>query len=296
MIYPITQIVGLANGGSGHHAWEVHYDQYSSGMIIGTVCKTTFYVAVGFIKLSIAIFIRRLANRLGRGWHIMCDIFISTIIAYILLAIFYNIFICKPVAIQWDMELRGRLEPLPKCQDMVFQSKVLSGIHVAQGILLLSTPIVILWQVRMHTPKKIRLFVIWGTGAVTVLGGLLRQLRPTLTNDFTWDYVEVLVWTCLDISCGMLVASFPVLDGLFDIYWRKAKSSLGKSSNARGAGSNPTWSYTKTSDVDPSRNLGTSTTIVSNVEHQSVTSETMFGGHQHDNNGNKGVELNIIKT
>ncbi|KAH7357896.1 hypothetical protein B0T11DRAFT_229482 [Plectosphaerella cucumerina] len=226
LVYPSLQIVNVARGAAGVHSWEVTYAQYNSAMLNAMICKTTFYVAVGLIKLSIALFIRRMADRLSTWWRVICDVLITSIIAYILLSIFYTVFACNPPDAQWSFEARGRREPLPNCINMDIQAKLLSGTHVAQGMALLSTPIIILWKVRMAKAKKIRLFVIWALGGLTVLGGLLRQIRPTFTNDFAWDFVEVLVWTCLDLSLGIITASLPVLDGLLEKQWRKAKATL----------------------------------------------------------------------
>ncbi|GJC77225.1 hypothetical protein ColLi_00063 [Colletotrichum liriopes] len=113
LVYPITQIYCLAIGAAAKHVWEVTYEQYGSGMVMAMVCKTTFYVAVGMIKLSIAIFIQRLADRLNSWWRISCNIFIASIVGYMILAIFFNVFACNPPAIQWDLALRGQTEPEP---------------------------------------------------------------------------------------------------------------------------------------------------------------------------------------
>ncbi|OHW97523.1 integral membrane protein [Colletotrichum incanum] len=90
LVYPVMQMYSLANGAAAKHVWEITYEQYGSGMVVAMVCKTTFYVAVGMIKLSIAIFIQRLADRLNSWWRISCSIFIASIVGYMILAIFFN--------------------------------------------------------------------------------------------------------------------------------------------------------------------------------------------------------------
>ncbi|TEA21426.1 hypothetical protein C8034_v004291 [Colletotrichum sidae] len=305
LVYPITQIISLAVGGAAVHQWEVTYEQYNFGMVVATTCRTTFYVAVGMIKLSIAIFIRRTADRLNKWLQIGCNVFMASLVAYIALAIFYNVFACDPPAIQWDLALRGQLEPVPTCVDLAVQAKVLSGIHVAQGITLLLTPIVILWRVRMQKAKKIRLFIFWTMGGLTVLGGLLRQIRPAMTNDFTWDYVEVLVWTCLDLSLGILTASLPVLDGLLEKYWRRAKSSMSDTygtGRTLGVTDNATWQYSKTSDIEGARGdrkhtTKSSITIIAQVMDRSESSESIVKkDHQERSEGACGMEMNILRT
>ena len=218
--------------------------------MIGIFCKIIFYQAVSLIKISIALFIRRLASGVSSSWRWFCDIFLITVGAYMLLALFWLVFTCSPVQAQWSLYARGVSEPLPRCLDTILQGRILSGIHVAQGMILLSAPIVILWAIRMNRAKKFRLFLIWIVGGVTVLGGLLRQVRPLVHRDMTWDYVEVLAWTCLDLALGIVTASLPVLDGMLSNVWDRAMASIGISSHGQRA---PTWSLTNKVQVQRRR-------------------------------------------
>ncbi|UPX19827.1 uncharacterized protein EKO05_0010078 [Ascochyta rabiei] len=231
LTYPIAQTMGLYIGGAGLHTWEVTYDEYEIGIMIGVFCKMTFYQAVSLIKISIALFIRRLASGASRRWKWFCDVFLATVGAYMLLAFFWLLFTCYPIQAQWSLHTRGISEPSPQCLDTISQGRILSGLHVAQGMILLSAPIVILWTIQMNRAKKIRLFAFWAVGGITVLGGLLRQVRPLVHRDMTWDYVEVLAWTSLDLALGTVTASLPVLDGMLSNVWHWAMTSIGVSSN-----------------------------------------------------------------
>ncbi|KAF9691265.1 hypothetical protein EKO04_010696 [Ascochyta lentis] len=239
LTYPIAQTIGLYTGGAGLHTWEVTYDEYEIGTMIGVFCKIAFYQAVSLVKISIALFIRRLASGASRRWRWFCDIFLATVGAYMLLALFWLLFTCSPIQGQWSLHTRGISEQLPQCLDTISQGRILSGLHVAQGMVLLSAPIVILWTVQMDRAKKTRLFVFWAVGGITVIGGLLRQVRPLVHQDMTWDYVEVLAWTSLDLALGTVTASLPVLDGMLSNVWHRAMSSVGVSSNITSDNSAP---------------------------------------------------------
>lgn len=184
--------------------------------------------------MSIALFIRRLASGASRRWTWFCDIFLITTGAYMLVALFWLVLTCYPMQAQWSLYARGAIEPLPRCLDTISQGRILSGIHVAQGMILLTSPIVILWTIQMDRAKKRRLFVVWAVGGITVLGGLLRQVRPLVHRDMTWDYVEVLAWTSLDLALGTVTASLPVLDGMLSNAWHRAMTSIGISSLQTG--------------------------------------------------------------
>lgn len=198
-----------------------------------------------------------------------------------LLALFWLIFTCKPVQAQWSLHTRGATEPLPRCLDTIFQARILSALHVAQGMILLSAPIFMLWTVRMEHAKKFRLFLVWAIGGVTVLGGLLRQVRPLVHRDMTWDYVEILVWTCLDLSLGLIAASLPVLDGLFSGVWHRFLANVGMSHH--GATNSDSAPGEKGSHRnDPSREP-------TRVQGSSESTQTIISKAEE-------IEMGIVKT
>lgn len=120
---------------------------------------------------------------------------------------------------------------------MTMQGEVLNVVHVVQGVILLSSPVIILWKVKMEIKKKMRLFFIWAVGLLVVLFGLLRMLRADFTSDVTWTYTELLIWTSLDVSVGIVVISLPVLDAWLAGGWRKAMTKMGRTTNnSRGMG------------------------------------------------------------
>lgn len=192
-----------------------------------------YYPTVGVIKISITLFIRRLVDTAYRTWRIVADIFLGTLVAYVLASIFWGIFMCNPQRAVWDREFAGSLTEPATCGNTALNTKVLSIIHVVQSILLLATPIIILWSVRIDRGKKIRLFVIWAAGGLTVTGGLLQQLQPFASRDVFWDYTIILRWTVLDISMGIVTASLPVLDAAIMGSWRAAKTTFGLSNHDR---------------------------------------------------------------
>ncbi|KAK1977685.1 hypothetical protein LZ30DRAFT_664636 [Colletotrichum cereale] len=244
IVYPILQILVVVDAGGGTHIWENTYDNYQFYSYYLTVCRLIYYPTVGIIKISITLFIRRLVETAYRTWKILADIFLGTLVAYVLLAVLWNTLICNPSRAIWDREFAGSLTEPAVCGDQITSAKILGAIHVVQSVLLLATPIIILWNVRIGRAKKIRLFVIWASGGLTVTGGLLQQIQPFRSPDIFWDYTVILRWTVLDICMGIVTASLPVLDASIMGSWQAAKSTLGLSDrnreNSKGTnGTNP---------------------------------------------------------
>ncbi|KXJ87260.1 hypothetical protein Micbo1qcDRAFT_152020 [Microdochium bolleyi] len=234
--YPITQIILPLLGTAGLHTWDMTYTQFKIGFHGAMIARSIFYVAVGLTKLSITLFVRRMAYRASRRWQIFIDVFLATVVAYVLLAVFWNLFACNPIDAHGDLSVYGRAPEPPVCVDYVFQSRVFAGVHLAQGVVLLTTPVVFLWKVRIDRAKKIRLYVIWLVGALAVCSGMLRELRPVSSQDISWGYTETLVWTSVDLTLELLVASLPVLDGMLASGWHRAAARVMTTKGGGGGG------------------------------------------------------------
>ncbi|RBA14135.1 hypothetical protein FPRO05_02927 [Fusarium proliferatum] len=155
--------------------------------------------------------------------------------------------------------------------------------HVAQSIVLLLAPIIILWYVKINTAKKARLFFIWLLGGTTVLGGLLQQTMVTITNDSCWQFTSAMRWTVLDLTFGTLTASLPVLDAAIMGTWTSIKTKIGTSgshSRSRTQG----W-------TDLEHDTRNTTTIRRVTAGDSDSIENIISG-------NKGgvVEMGILRT
>ncbi|KAI1862947.1 hypothetical protein JX265_008993 [Neoarthrinium moseri] len=225
--YTVCQII-MATRGGGNHIWDATYEDYNVFNYYGVIDKPIFYVTVGLVKVSLTLFIRRLADRSSIFWRWFCDFFLFSLFVYIGAAIFWEIFTCNPAQSQWDKLYSGQLETAATCLPTAIQSKILNITHVVQGTILLLSPMVILWTVRMDRGKKRRLFIMWGVGLVAVVCGLLRQLRADFTTDIMWDYTELLIWTALDVCVGIITISLPVMDAWLAGAWRGAMTKLGK--------------------------------------------------------------------
>lgn len=221
----------ITSGGGGLHTWDVTYTQFEVFWYYGTVSQLTYYVSVGLIKISITLFIRRLIDKSHARWKALtADIFLATLIVYILLAIFWSVFSCAdhPTA-SFSIRYAGTLEGPAMCGNVYARAWTMSVIHVVQQVVLLASPIVILWTVRMDLFKKVRLFTIWVAGALSVLGGLLRQTQSTeeYASDIMWNYTSILIWTSVDLCMGLVTANLPVMDAFIFGSWASPRTAYG---------------------------------------------------------------------
>lgn len=279
----------IVQGGGGQHSWEVTYAQYSVFISLGNVCITIYYVSTGLIKVSITLFLRRIAHQASKSWKIFCDIFLATLAIYLLWALFSTTLRCTPINAALDIEVWGRLEEVPSCLSISPIQKSLSIIHVAQGMVLLCCPIVMLWNIRMGLGKKIRLFTIWAVGGLTVMGGLLFLLLARFDLDVTWGYTSILTWAAIDICFGLLTASLPVLDAIIMDAWHSTAQKLSPGSHSKDDLQGQTFAQSNSPDSGRSWTDRGGTTAASAASSRGHTSysqdyfaqeETMESGMQ----------------
>lgn len=260
--------------------------------------KLIFYVTVALVKISLTLFIRRLADRASKKWRWFCDFFLFTLVAYIVVAIFWFSFSCDPPRAQWDKWYGGTLAEPTTCLDTTLQGEALNVVHVVQGAILLTSPVVILWNVTMEWKKKMRLFIIWGVGLLVVLFGLMRMLRADFTSDIMWTYTELLVWTSLDVSVGIVVISLPVMDAWLAGGWRKAMTKMGRTTTGGGLGHSGYGNLERSGfGTSKSSKSGAVRSGLSGVTHASSkeyaeSSEGIIDRDRKDG----GMELGIMRT
>jgi hypothetical protein len=176
-----------ATAGGGPHTWGNTYADYQRFYYYLSVCKVIFYVAVGMIKLSITLFVRRLTNSTSRTWQMLADGFLVTVVCSKVTALVWNLCLCSRSRATWDEWYAGTLINEPRCNNINLNSRVLGIIHSTQGMALLLAPVVILWRVQISLAKKVRLFIFWATSALSVLFGLLQLI---LTSDSTGHFLD----------------------------------------------------------------------------------------------------------
>lgn len=241
----------IASGGGGRHTWDVTYTQFDAFWYYGTASQVTYYVSVGLIKISITLFIRRLIDKSHARWKALtADVFLATLVIYILLAIFWSVFSCadQPMA-SFSLLYAGTLATPAVCGGSAARALTMSIVHVVQQVMLLASPVVILWTVSMDVYKKARLFTIWIAGAASVLGGLLRQTQSTegYAADIMWNYTDILVWTSLDLCMGLVTANLPVMDAFLFGSWASPKSAYGAGPARSGTAGGQDLEYGKAS-------------------------------------------------
>ena len=231
IVFFSLQIFMFDKGGVGHHIGKITYYQnylYQKG---ATLSALFYFGTAAFVKISIAMFNRRLTDISSRAWHIANIIFVLVMISYLITVIALSLTTCTPHAINFDLISIGKL-PLSTYLHCRSGLKVYLGltiVHIVTDLALLSVPIIIVVRLKcISLSRKIRLGALFAIGALSVLGSLMRMVEQMKLNpDGTWEHVAYNKWMLVDLTFGITAASLPILSAFFGpSRWRSMADHL----------------------------------------------------------------------
>jgi hypothetical protein len=132
----------------------------------------------------------------------------------------------------WDKIYSGKLAQPARCWSTLVVANTLSVIHVVMDFVLLLTPIIVLWNVRLNKKTKIRLFIVFSMGSLSCVASILRELaqksiskditcKPTPSNLIIYLLTPSQMDTqvVVDLTLAVVVASLPVISTLIPKAW-----------------------------------------------------------------------------
>lgn len=211
--YPACQIAMVLYGGAGQHIYDVTYHQYYMYHWIAAVAQIDFFVCVGLIKMSIAIFNMRLTGMASnRLWHYGNWTFFGLVLAYIIVAFFINILKCVPAITSFDLVAIGKSGVQPKCVGVSEMNTILRVINITLDYCLLTVPIIVVWSLQMSWTKKLRIAGLFAFGALACIGSVMTLVAKShLKTDALWNYTDLLAWTLVEMVFGVITANLPTL-------------------------------------------------------------------------------------
>lgn len=202
ILWMALTIPAVTRGGVGKHLWDITYMEFFwyfkvkqtleyvmkfVSEIADACClpqlagikQVVFYVTAGLIKISITLFNRRLTGLTSDKWLYAHNIFLFLVVSYTVLALFINVFQCKPAGSQYDLIEYGQLKNPTKCLDESILNNTFLICHVIFDFALLSVPLILLFKMKMTTSRKIRLGFLFSIGSISCIGSAMRLATKT---------------------------------------------------------------------------------------------------------------------
>jgi len=230
-------------GGAGKHIYDVSYEEYGHFKTFSNLSKPMFFLAVGFIKVSICFFNHRLTALTSRTWTIFNNVFVFLLFVYIMMALFWILLQCSPPYAGWDpIRIAKECKSFHCISDNIVGT-TLSVIHVIIDFGLLSVPLIVLWKVRMGRGTRFRLYSVFSIGAMSCIGSVVSQIeqkklnindilcQPTslhqrkLMLTYIGNFVALENWTLVDLTFGVVAASLPILSVVIPKSWQSVRGT-----------------------------------------------------------------------
>ena len=160
--------------GLGRHNKSLDQPSEIIALEFQALATATYVLDMMFIKLSIGIFLLRLATQKRYRYLIWGSIMVIAL--WSLALFFWNLFQCNPVPAQWDYTILERV-PSAHCasgEEIVSAAYALSVMTILSDWLYALIPIPIVWNVKMTTQAKITVVLILSMGVFASIATLIR--------------------------------------------------------------------------------------------------------------------------
>ncbi|CAH0044310.1 unnamed protein product [Clonostachys solani] len=225
----------------GVDIWTLDPDALTMSFKLFYVNESFYVVTLCLCKVSILFLYLRIFPsqqfRLAVNGALLLTILPTVVI------MFLQIFQCIPIAYIWE----GWQKPnyVGYCLNLNHLTFISTGFSIVQDLVILILPLPSLFQLNIKIRDKIGLVFMFSLGLFVTAISCLRTLYiikfdRSNTNP-TWEYVDLIVWTGLEVAVTIIVACVPAI-------WVLLKRSVPWLAGSGGSGYMKTGSGT---DIDP---------------------------------------------
>ncbi|KFA67561.1 hypothetical protein S40285_04265 [Stachybotrys chlorohalonatus IBT 40285] len=203
-------ILGVRSGIGRHNAAITDVETEVQALMWQALATATYVLDMMLIKLSIGLFLLRLAVAPVYKWIIRISLAIITIWSLVLF--FWNLFQCSPVEKQWDYRItEGRCVTVDQ---IVAAAYAISVMTILSDWLYALLPIPMLWNVKMTAQTKATVIAILGLGIFASIATLVRlaflaDLEDT--DDILFAGTDAMVWTIIEPGVALIAASLATI-------------------------------------------------------------------------------------
>ncbi|KAK8111238.1 uncharacterized protein PG998_007695 [Apiospora kogelbergensis] len=196
--------------GMGRHNKSLDQPSEIRALEFQALATASYVLDMMFIKLSIGIFLLRLATQKRYRYLIWGSL--AVIAIWSLALFFWNMFQCNPVQAQWDYTVLEQ-DPTAHCasgDEIVNAAYALSVMTILSDWLYALIPIPIVWNVKMTTQTKITVVLILSMGVFASVATLIRlKFLSDLTDlsDILHGGTDSMVWTLVEPGVAIVASS-----------------------------------------------------------------------------------------
>ncbi|KAH9205839.1 hypothetical protein DL95DRAFT_235651, partial [Leptodontidium sp. 2 PMI_412] len=203
-------IVLVANEGFGKHIWDLADGSLLHILRSLYIAESFYVITLAATKISVLLLYLRIFP--DKSFRTAIFATIGMIALSTAIIFFMTVFSCHPVAFFWNREIRGGT-----CMDVNKLAYANSAMSIIQDLLIVILPLPVLAGLNMGRKKKIGIGFMFAVGSFGCVVSMIR-LKSLLSFgnslDPSWDYVNVVIWTIVELAVAMVCSCFPALRSL----------------------------------------------------------------------------------
>ncbi|KAJ8118050.1 hypothetical protein OPT61_g890 [Boeremia exigua] len=232
-------ILRMSLKGFGLHYWNVPTENGVGLLKLFYVCQMLYVAVQIFSKVAILALYSRLFPESIAWFRWSVRGMVTFMYVHGLVFFFLVVFQCLPIASIWDKTITNG-KCLPISAVIGFTGAALS---IAEDIIILVLPLPVVSKLQMSTKKKVGVILLISVGSFASITSIVRLryvVKYSNSFDSTWDNVDVIKWSLIEILsaciCGNLLPLRPLLEKMMpsfhSIYsWYSDRKSSRKSSD-----------------------------------------------------------------
>ncbi|KAL8305070.1 hypothetical protein RB597_003997 [Gaeumannomyces tritici] len=200
-----VKIVG-ASLGFGLHYWNVQPANAAPIFQIFYTAQILYILIQVAAKVSILVLFGRIftATWLRRS-VLACNIFV---VGHGLIFIIIVILQCIPVQAVWERGIQA------KCLNITAVTWAGAILSIVEDLVILFLPVREVFRLQLTLQKKIAVVLMFSIGSFACVTSMVRlKYIVSFTNSFdsTWDNVDVVTWSIIEVACAIICGSLPTL-------------------------------------------------------------------------------------
>ncbi|KXJ89935.1 hypothetical protein Micbo1qcDRAFT_212498 [Microdochium bolleyi] len=212
-----------AEYGLGLHFWDISLDRQEALLILFYASQIVYIAVQVLVKLSILLLYNRV---FPTAWfQTTAKVVAAFIVLHGLGFVLAVAFQCSPVRAAWDRHLLDGGGA--RCIDT--SALILAGaiFSIVEDFVLMFLPITEIRKLKMKTRVKVTLAFVFALGSFSTVTSLVRLksiIQYQRTFDPSYDNVELVVWSLLELLTAITTASLPPLKPLLVSFSRLTTS------------------------------------------------------------------------
>ncbi|KAG5917820.1 hypothetical protein E4U61_002399 [Claviceps capensis] len=200
------QFEGVQSGVGRHNASFTNEDDLVAAIMWQALGVAIYILNMMFVKLSIGVFLLRIATQKSYIWAIRIVLVIITLWSIGLFI--WNLLQCTPIEKQWDFRITDG--QCAGAGEVLMAAYALSVMTIVTDWFFALIPIPMLWGVKMSTQAKTTVILILSLGIFASVATLIRFRFLTSierTDDILFRATNASIWSLVEVGVAIIASS-----------------------------------------------------------------------------------------